>query len=522
MSTQTDPVVTLESIQSALRAIVPAERLADTLAFAQAFYARLPDEELALRSAEAWAAIAVSNRGFADQRDAGQAKIRVFNPAASDGFNGGHSVVQIVNDDMSFLVDSVGMALAKHGLASHGIVHPVFPVTRDAHGKLLEVGDGVPESLIHLEVDRQASEEDMQALQASIATALADVRAAFADWEQMRGTMLQIASDLDSRQMPATSETRAEAQEFLRWAADNHFTFLGYREYVVADHDGIRSLEAVSGSGLGVMRGKEASARPRPLAGLAAADLPPGATLDPLILTKTNARSTVHRPGYMDYIGVLKFDADGRAVAEQRFLGLYTSSAYNRRPWEIPLVRQRHEAVMVASGLGENSHSGKTLRHILETLPRDELFQSSVEELTRTCMGILGLQERARTRLFLRRDRHGRYFSVLAFIPRDRFSSEVRERIEAMLMRELKGERLDTSVQIGESPLAQLHLLIRPKSGESSRCGSRGAGSRAGRTSSATGRTSCAIAWWSCMAKRRASSSPIASERPCRPAMSNR
>ncbi|MEO8160818.1 MAG: NAD-glutamate dehydrogenase, partial [Arenimonas sp.] len=175
---------------------------------------------------------------------------------------------------------------------------------------------------------------------------------------------------------------------------------------------------------------------------------------------------TVHRPGYMDYIGVLSFDAAGNAVAEQRFLGLYTSSAYNRRPWEIPLVRQRHAAVMDASGLGEGSHSGKALRHILETLPRDELFQSGAQELTATAMGILGLQERARTRLFLRKDRHGRFYSVLAYIPRDRFSAEVRERIEAMLMRELKGERLDTSVQIGESPLAQLHLLIRPRSGE--------------------------------------------------------
>jgi len=467
MNPQTAPVVTLESIRSAVKATVPADRLADILAFTDAFYARLPDEELALHSPEVWASIAVSNRAFADQREAGQAKIRVFNPTAADGFDGGHSVVQIVNDDMSFLVDSVGMALAKHGLASHGMVHPVFPVTRDAQGRLSSVGEGSAESLIHLEIDRQASEADMQALLASITTALADVRAAFADWERMRGKMLQIASELDTRPMPASGETRAEAQEFLRWAADNHFTFLGYREYVVADHAGTRSLAAVPDTGLGVMRGKDASAKPRPLAGLAASDLPPGATLDPLILTKTNARSTVHRPGYMDYIGVLKFDADGRAIAEQRFLGLYTSSAYNRRPWEIPLVRQRHEAVMTASGLGENSHSGKTLRHILETLPRDELFQSSVEELTRTCMGILGLQERARTRLFLRRDRHGRYFSVLAFIPRDRFSSEVRERIEAMLMRELKGERLDTAVQIGESPLAQLHLLIRPKSGES-------------------------------------------------------
>ena len=459
-------VVTFESIAAAVAAIVPAERRQDMREFAHAFFARLPDDELALRSAEAWAAIAVSNRAFADQREAGKAKIRVFNPGPADGFETGQTVVQIVNDDMSFLVDSVGMALAAHGLASQGIVHPVFLVVRDAAGKLLRVGDGVAESLIHLDIDRLPGDAELQALQVSIAHSLADVRAAFADWEAMRAKMLQIAGELASRQMPASDGIRAEAEEFLNWAADNHFTFLGYREYEVTERGGDRALAAIRGTGLGIMRGKDDSAKPRPLAGLAASDLPPGATLDPLILTKTNSRSTVHRPGYMDYIGVLKFDASGRAVAEQRFLGLYTSSAYNRRPWEIPLVRQRHEAVMAASGLGENSHSGKALRHILETLPRDELFQSSIEELTRTSMGILGLHERARTRLFLRRDPHGRFYSALAYVPRDRFNSDVRARIEAMLMRELHGERLDTTVQIGESPLAQLHLLIRPRSGE--------------------------------------------------------
>jgi glutamate dehydrogenase len=263
--------------------------------------------------------------------------------------------------------------------------------------------------------------------------------------------------------MPAADGTRAEAQEFLRWAADNHFTFLGYREYRVTPE---RTLVAIPDTGMGLMRGKDGQAKVRPVAGLAAADLPSGATLDPLILTKTNARSTVHRPGYMDYIGVLKFDEHGRAIEEQRFLGLYTSSAYNRRPWDIPMVRQRYEAVMNASGLGEASHSGKSLRHILETLPRDELFQSGVDELSRTAMGILGLQERARTRLFLRRDRHGRFYSALVYIPRDRFNSDVRQRIESLLMKELHGERLDTGVQIGESPLAQLHLLVRPRKGE--------------------------------------------------------
>src|SRR5207342_3982076 len=206
--------------------------------------------------------------------------------------------------------------------------------------------------------------------------------------------------------------------------------------------------------------------KPRPLKGLAAAGLKPGETINPLILTKTNSRSTVHRPGYMDYLSVLCFDEAGNAIAEQRFLGLYTSSAYNRRPWEIPLVRGRHDYVMQQSGLTPSGHSGKALQHILETLPRDELFQSSEAELLRTATGILALQERVRSKLFLRRDRYGRSFSALVYIPRDRFNTEVRTRIEAMLRRGLHGDSVDTTVQVGESPLAQLHMIIRPKSGE--------------------------------------------------------
>src|SRR3546814_855483 len=158
--------------------------------------------------------------------------------------------------------------------------------------------------------------------------------------------------------------------------------------------------------------------------------------------------------------------SNGRAVGEQRVLGLFTASAYNRRPWDIPLVRHRFEHVMRRSGLAFNSHSGKALRHILETLPRRVLFRSTEDELFQTCLGILGLQERVRSRLFLRRDRYGRFYSVLAYIPRDRFNTDNRLRIEALLMETLNGQRIDTTIQVGESPLAQLHLIVRPKAGD--------------------------------------------------------
>ena len=465
MNAEAAAAANLDSIVAAVQAALPSEQSL-ARAFAEAFFARLPNEELATQPVAPWAGMALSCLALARQRQPGQALVRVFNPGENEAVGQGHSVVQVVNDDMPFLVDSVSMLLAQRGIAMHTIAHPVFPISRDAAGRLLAIGEGAAESFIHLEIDRQADSDALAELEGAMASVLADVRSSVADWKTMRERMQAIAEELPARQMPSSDEQRAEAQAFLQWAADNHFTFLGYREYEVALCEGKPMLCPVQGTGLGLMHGKDQEAAPRPLTGLAAAGLPKGARMDPLILTKTNARSTVHRAGYMDYIGVLSFDGEGRAVREQRFLGLYTSSAYNRRPWDIPVVRQRFADVMTSSGLAETGHSGKALKHILETLPRDELFQASAEELTRTSLGILSLQERVRTRLFLRRDRYGRFYSALVYIPRDRFSTEIRQRIEALLMRELKGERLDTNIQIGESPLAQLHLIIRPKSGE--------------------------------------------------------
>jgi glutamate dehydrogenase len=462
MSAQIAPTpVSLDDVLAAVRLLAPEASRTQAEAFAGAFYARLMAEELALRPAREWAAIALSVLAFAGERAPGQARVRVFNPeVARDGYAGAHTVAYIANDDMPFIVDSVGMVLNQIGLGLHGIVHPVVAIER-RDGQLLRVGGERCESFIFLEIDRQAPEA-FPRIEQAIGSALADVRAACADWKEMRQKMLDVAGDLATRVLPVDEAGRREAQEFLRWAADDHFTFLGYREYQTRDIDGVRMLAPVLGSGLGLMRGKDEEAKPRPVAGLAAENKGQAGAL---ILTKTNARSTVHRAGYMDYIGALTYDAQGDAIAEQRFLGLYTSAAYNRRPWDIPLVRERHEAVMKASGLEPGGHSGKALRHILETLPREELFQASTEELIHTGMGILALQERVRPRLFLRRDRFGRFFSALVYVPRDRFNTQLRERIAAMLVNALQGERVDHTVQIGESPLAQLHLVIRPRGG---------------------------------------------------------
>ena len=454
-SVETGSSVDLKPILDAVAKRVGKAGQAEAQAFAAAFYRRMDAEEFASRSAAGWAELAVDMLEFARSRKRGKASIRLFNPA-----DAAHTLLQIVNDDMPFLVDSVTMALAEAGIGVHVLGHPVLRMARDKAGKLVAVGEGAPESLMHLEIDRQP-QAAMAAIKARLAGVLDDVRAIVADWEPMRDRMRDVAGELASRKLPLTEEARNEAQAFLRWAADDHFTFFGYREYKVGKQGKEDVLSAVPGSGLGLLRGDEGAAA-RPVKSLAAHAMPQSGAIDALILTKTNARATVHRPGYMDYIGVLGYDAKGRAVSEHRFLGLYTSSAYTRRPWDIPLVRERHAYVMAQSGLEPSSHSGKALRHILETLPRDELFQSGEEELFRTCMGILGLQERVRSKLFLRRDRYGRYYSALAYVPRERMSTQVRHRIEAMLREALDGDRVDTNVQIGDSPLAQLHIIVRP------------------------------------------------------------
>ncbi len=375
---------------------------------AVALYDRLAPQDMSAHPAAAWAALARDALEFMRIRKPGTALIRVFNPRMEKhGWELPRSVVQIVNDDMPFLVDSVSNVLGEQGIGVHALIHPVVSVQRDASGKLQALGTGAAESVMHIEIDRLDG-VDAKALAAKLTRVLDDVRASVEDWPRLRARMQQAAEQMLDRPGPVPTAVLEEAREFLRWAADDHFTFLGYREYRVEKRGKEEMLVAVDGSGLGLLRDEDAS-KPRPLKSMDAHQLQKSGVLEPLILSKTNARARVHRRGYMDYIGVVTFDAKGRPLAEKRFIGLFTSSAYNRRPWEIPVVRTRFERVMEGSGLPASGHSAKALRHILETLPRDELFQSTDAELLGLGSGVLGLQERVDSKLFIRRDRYGRF-----------------------------------------------------------------------------------------------------------------
>ncbi|MGY0504331.1 NAD-glutamate dehydrogenase [Luteimonas sp. e5] len=428
--------------------------------FTATLLGRLSADEIKARPAAHWAALARDALAFIRNRKPGAAAVRVFNPSeGKQGWESPRSVLQVVNDDMPFLVDSITNALGERGIGVHGLMHPVLAIERDKAGKLKQLGSGAPESFIHIELDRQ-DPAGQRALEQVLGDVLGEVRLAVEDWPRMRERMDQAASAIGGAALDAQSV--AEAQEFLRWAADDHFTFLGYREYKVEKRGKEDMLVAVEGSGLGLLREDDAS-KPRPMKSLDAHAVQKAGLREPVVVTKTNARSRVHRRGYMDYIGVVEYDAKGRPLGEKRFIGLFTSSAYRRRPWDIPMVRSRFERVMQASGLPEAGHSAKALRHILESLPRDELFQSSHDELLALGEGVLGLQERVESRLFIRRDRYGRFYSVLVYVPRERFNTDMRLRIEQMLKQTLAADHLESHVLMGDSPLAQLHMIVRPR-----------------------------------------------------------
>jgi glutamate dehydrogenase len=462
----------IEPILAQLRGRVAAPRRRDAEQFARQFFRRVGPDELAVRGPEAWTALLLGLLEFLQIHQPGSAKVRVFNPSAEEsGWDTGHTVVEVLTDDSAFLVDSVSMAIAGQGALVHAVIHPVLQVERDVGGHLLAIPDeadgsarGRAESVMHFEVDRRTEPGELVAMKLAVESALRDVRACVADWRAMRAMAERVAEELADRPLPVDQSAREEAQAFMRWLAGDHFTFLGYREYVVEARNGDEVLAPVADTGLGILRSDEPPA-PRPIASLPGRAAGRHGITEVVIVTKTNARSTVHRPGHMDYISVLRFDEEGRAVGEQRFLGLFTSGAYACRPWDVPLVRHKYEGVMARSGFARDSHNWKALRHVLETLPRDELFQGSADELAEVAIGILRLSQRQRVRVFMRHDRYGRFHSVMVFLPRDRFNEDVRQRVEAVLMRALSGERVDSTIHVSESPLARMHLVVRGRPG---------------------------------------------------------
>ncbi len=460
----------VEAVIRRIRERLPERTAAQVEIFARQYYANVAPEDICERAAEDLYGAALCHYKFVSHRGE-PAKLRAYNPHVEEhGWQSTHTVVEFIQDDMPFLVDSITLELNRQGLLPHLIIHPVIRCTRDDSGNLIEIspdrrsGEGQFESLIHLEVDRRTERADLEALEDGLRRVMADVRAAVTDWRKMQHALLEVVADMEQNPPPPDAGDTEEDIAFLKWAATNHFIFLGFREYRLVLQDDGYQLVAVPGSGLGIL----ASEPDGPSAGFGCLPAEIRARAKhprQLVLTKSNTRSIVHRPGHLDYIGIKRYDEAGEVIGERRFLGLYTSSAYHAMPLDIPVLRRKVGAVLGRAGFLPKSHSAKALLTILQQYPRDELFQIDADELYDVAMGILRLGERQRTRLFVRRDPFGRFFSCLIYTPREHYDTEMRKRFQAILMRAFKGLGSEFEVNLAESALARVLIVVRTQVG---------------------------------------------------------
>ncbi len=450
------------------------DEAARAAAFARRYFRDVAPDDVASREIPDLYGTALAHLRFAETRQPGTAKVRVYNPHLQQhGWQSTHTVVEIVNDDMPFLVDSVAMELNRHGFGIHLAIHPIFAVSRDAGGQLTgvstrrEAAPGArPESFMHFEIDRQSDPEVLEGLERDLVRILFDVRRAVEDWLAMRDKVATVIADLEPAKDRLGADEFAEIKAFLEWLVDDHFTFLGFAAYALEGEGDDIMLRRIENSGLGILRTAEDGAPSKSFMAMPrAARLRAIESLPAIAVTKANTRSTVHRATYLDFIGVKRYAADGRVIGEHRIMGLFTSAAYNRSPRSIPLLRRKFNAIVDRAGHPPASHTGKALVNILETYPRDELFQADEETLFQITTQILHLQDRQHIRLFLRKDAFERFVSCLIYIPRERYNTAMRERLQGLLTEAFAGSDSEFQAQVSESLLARILVIVRTPNG---------------------------------------------------------
>ncbi|WP_141494803.1 NAD-glutamate dehydrogenase [Kytococcus schroeteri] len=432
------------------------------------YWKRVYDADVASRSVDELVDIPTQHLEAAHRRADGEDVVVVRHLPENLG-------VQVVTGDRPFLVDSVIHELHRLGWDVMGVLHPQLVVRRSAEGVLEamqvwtpehELADGeVVESWMNITVRPATASADVDAIAENLQRVLEDVRVAVEDWTPMRAELERLAESFRSAP-PATVDPAeaTQAAELLSWLADDHFTLLGIREYALAEVDGELGLRAEPGSGLGILRGDRALSHDvttmRPEARETAREP------RPVTVTKANSRATVHRDAHLDYVGVRTFDEAGTVVGEIRILGLLTSSAYSASVRDIPVVRDKAEAIMERSGFGSTSHSGKDLLAVLENLPRDDVFQASAGELDAIAHEVLWIRSSRRPSVILRRDEFGRYVTLLVYVPRDRYNTQVRSAMTDALRTYFDTELVDFTATVTGEAMARLRFVVRLPSGQ--------------------------------------------------------
>nr|WP_300310773.1 NAD-glutamate dehydrogenase [Halomonas sp.] len=459
----------LKQLEERLTAGLDKKKVERVIAFARLFYANAPVEDMIDRRFDDFYGATLSLWHFLQQFDPGAPKVRVLNPEFEEhGWQSNHTFVAVLHEDMPFLVDSVRIELNRRGMTVHAIHNAVLTVERDRHHRvsgLSSAKNGEPghrESLIAIEVDRHSDPEELASIEQSLQDALKEVRTAVADFAPMRAKVTEALDELKAscpKQIDAANHKEAIA--FLEWMQDEHFTFLGYDEFEVTGQAGSQQLKQTEGSEMGLFRLQDSPYRQRIRTDQGVEDGKFVLVPELVSFAKSSQHSRVHRPAYMDQVTVDRYDAKGNVIGERRFLGLFDSSVYHESPQHVPILRRKLQAVMDIAGFDPKGHTGKQLLHNLEVYPRDDLFLIDTDELTQTALGIVDIRERRKVRLFIREELFGRFYSVLVFVPRDVFSTELRVRLQEFLCEELDATFGDFNTYLSESVLARIQFILR-------------------------------------------------------------
>ena len=405
------------------------------------------------------------------QREAGKHLINIWQP--EDNIKTPHpiQIIDIFVDDMPFLVDSVLGAIRSMGGNIRLIGHPVLPTK--PNGKKLTIlptreEDSILESFLHIHIDPIGNEEKLEQLFNELNIVLTDVRRSVHGWRAMLERLAKVIRDYRAHAPNIPAPILAETIHFLGWLADHNFTFLGMREYSLSGEGENLSLKPIKDSGLGILKDPNVHflRHGDELVEVTKQHLEFFNKPDPLIVTKANVRSNVHRRSFLDFISVKTYDENGNANGELRIVGLFTSMSLTTPHIEVPFIRRKISEVMKSSGLAPKSHAGKALMAALDNYPREEIFQIDEKLLLEFATIISTLPDRPQIRVLPRIDPYDNYVSILLYLPRDRYTSQLREKIAQYLAKIYKGHLSAYYPHFPEGELVRVHFIIGRREGK--------------------------------------------------------
>ena len=467
------PSVILKNVAQIIKKKVPKESADLVNQFATLLYSNISSLDLSNRNDSDMYGATLSLWSSLNEHTDNEPVIHVFNPSVSkNGWKSSHTIIEVIVKDMPFLVDSIRIALNRLGLSSHLMLNSPLKMIRDKNHNITKIAPSIDtkikftseETIFFIEIDRQPGKKELEVIKKELLSVVEDITLTVNDWQSMLKQFNSVITDVKKSKLPGGKKAKEDTVEFLSWLASNNFTLMGYRSYDVKAVKGDINLEANIDSSLGLMKNSRGT-QSRLISSLNESGREIALGKNHLILTKTNSRSRVHRPAQLDYIGVKRFDAKGNVVGEERFIGLFGSAYYTNSALHLPLIKSKVQQVCESSGFAKGTHAFKTLINILETYPRDEILQSSIDDLLQNVMGIMQMQERDYCGLFVRRDAFNRFYSCMVYVPRERYNTKLRIETQHLLQEAFESnEEVEFTTYFSESVQARTHYIVKVKS----------------------------------------------------------